>query len=248
MAGAWDGVTVTYLEIADSASLSLPGAGWSWICNFYYDTGETEQTFQYLYSHAQPLQSLAAINVMAQADGVGGHEIRAIVDVDFANAADFTSSNALNADAWNTVILAYDGVDLHLWLNGTLTTASPFALGAIDPAGVARIGYAVHGGSRVWRGRIAHMAKMDYFIFDADAGHISDDLFVDPQYLVPLVWHSQIFNTNNFTDMQGNVTITESSMVYGRHSPTVYQGDSQGEGFGAPPPLPGIRRAYYVAA
>lgn len=252
MAGAWDGSTATYLSIADSANLSWPSGGWAWTCTFFYDTSQTSQSFQYLYSHNQPLNDVDAFNVFAQVDGVGGHEIRFILDWSIFTEVDMVSSNSLIEDEWNSIMITYDGTDIHLWLNGTLTTDSPSALATNNPSGAARIGYASHGGSRVWRGRIAHMAKWDRFFNDREAdAWVTRPTYPSPQFAqTSLIWHTPIFNSDdNYQDLQGNVTITEVSMAYGRHSPTSYQGNRPIAAPGSPPPpSTGKRRAYFVAA
>jgi hypothetical protein len=251
MAGSWDGSTASYLSIADDSDLSWPSAGWTWCCTFFYDTSQTEQSFQYLYSHAQPLNDEDAFNVIIVSTGGGNHGIRFILDWSIFTEADFTSSNDLVDDEWNSIMITYDGTDIHMWLNGTLTTDSPSALATINPSGSARIGYAVHGGSRVMRGRICHMAKWDRFFQDAEA----DSITTRPLHPSPVfwqnsrVWHTEIFDANNFFDMYGNVSISATSMSYGDHAPMAYPAmPIPPPSAGAPPPPTGKRRAYYVAA
>ncbi|MHA2067025.1 MAG: hypothetical protein ACXABY_21875, partial [Candidatus Thorarchaeota archaeon] len=117
MAGEFDATTNRYIELVDNSALDLPGSGWSLFAMFYPDTGFTSNTFAYIYSHAQPLVNVSAINFFKTSSG-----IRVVIDQPAGTLADFTTSNNVVNDQWNAVAVVYNGTNVFATLNGTTTT------------------------------------------------------------------------------------------------------------------------------
>lgn len=241
MAAEFNGTTSRYLDITDNAALTVPVSGWTLAAFFRPDTSFTTNSFGYIYSHAQPLNVNPAVNLFKQSAGT----IRVIID-NAGNLADFTSSNNVVADTWNAVSLVYNGTTLRLFLNGTLTTASPASLGNVNPSGNARIGYAVHGGSRQFNGQICHVVKYDRIWSDAEATRRTNT-FLSPRFdQDSLIWHIEAFNSSFFGDVRNILSVSEVSMAYAAHAPVIYPGRGALQVDDTPGIVPAqARRAYF---
>lgn len=225
MAGSYDAVTSRYVEISGAASfMDYPSSGWSLFCMFYPDSTITSNTFAYLHSHAQPLNSAPAVNLFKAPGGV----IRFVVDDNVGfTAFDLVSSNAVVADQWNAVAAIWDsGGTARLYLNGVQTSQVVAPFGNVSPAGNVRIGYAAHGGARQWNGRICHPAKYSREFTDDEATKYTQVL-VSPQFAQnDADWHVEMFRGGSVLfDLVGNATVAETLMAYGPHASALYPED-----------------------
>lgn len=217
MAGEFDAVTNRYIELVDNSALDLPGSGWSMFAMFYPDTGFTPNTLGYIYSHGAPVSSVSAINIAKSSSG-----IRVIIDQPAGTLADFTTSNNVVNDQWNAVSVVYNATNVFTTLNGTTTTASPPSIGSITPSGNARIGYAVHAGTRQFNGRICHAAKFNR-VLTVDERTRYTSIFVSPDFAQQdKIWHLPIWNSDFTFDQQQVLTVNQVSMAFGPHAPASY--------------------------
>ncbi len=241
MAAEYNGTTTRYLDITDTAALDLPNAGWTVAAFFRPDSSFTVNSFGYVYSHAQPLANVSAFNIFK----TSGSKIRCTCDQPAGNLVDLSSSNNVVTDSWNSMAAVYNGTTFRLFLNGTLTTASPPSIGTITPLVNARIGYATHGGSRQFNGQICHVAKYDRAWSDTEATRRTN-MFLSPRFDQDnLIWHIEAFNSSFFGDVRNALSVSEVSMAYAAHAPVIYPAkDTQ---IDDTPPIPGgqARRAYF---
>ena len=234
MAGYFNGSV--YAEIADSSNLSLIStSGWTFSFFLYPDTGLTEPDFGYIYNHGSTLVLNDAFSVIRGGFGVQPYNtIRVVVDwVGASGLVDFTSTNTLNNDEWNRVIITYvSGGDLIIAINGASDSMLPSALPDNNPIGTARIGYSTAGGTRNFPGRIAHAAKYDREFLLADAEAFSGT-FLSPEFAQrDLTWHAPMFS-DAVWDRQNNVDITPQGMEWRPHGPFIYPAkDFNGRGSG----------------
>lgn len=239
MAGSYDAVTARYVGVDGAASfMDYPSTGWSFFCMFYPDSGITSNSFAYLWSHEEPLNFQHAVNILKQSPG---GEIRVIVDIPAGNVVDLVSSNSVVADQWNAVAVIWDSAGtMRIWLNGTETTQVTAPFGTVSPGVEGRIGYANHGGSRQWNGRICHAAKYSRE-FTQDEAEKYTQVLVSPQFAQNSAdWHVEMFRGGSMLfDLVGNATVSETLMAYGPHAQAMYPEDDFDPGALVIPPTPG---------
>jgi len=208
-----------YAEITDNAALTLDASA-RWALRFfvYPDSSLSDPAFGYIYSHGQPLNFEPALNIIKLGTT---NTIRVIVDWAGGNLFDSTTAISLNDDEWNTLIVAYDGTNLRVAINGTLDTGSPPALPDIDPSGNARIGYSVVGGTRNFPGAIAHAAKYDRNFGTTELTNFSN-VPISPEFVLNgQAWHIPFF-TDQVWDMRSVLTVTPQGMSWVPHGPFIY--------------------------
>ena len=227
MAGSYDAVTARYVGVSGSASvMDYPSTGWSVFGMFYPDSGITANAFAYLLGHQQPLNNQHAVNIFKQAPA---GTMRVTVDIPAGNVVDFASSNTVVADQWNAIAVIWDsGGTMRIYLNGTQTSQVTAPFGTVSPSVGARIGYASHGGSRQWNGRICHVAKYSREFTNDEAVKYTS-VFVSPQFAQNSAdWHVEMFRGGNVLfDLVGGATVSETSMAYGPHAPAIYPDDEE---------------------
>lgn len=224
MAGYFTG-TGTYIEMADNAALDLANTGWIFQAFVYPESALTQQSFGYIYSHATPLATAFAFNVIRTSPGKA---VRVIIDWSGGNLLDFTTTTALLVDdTWNTVVVAYNGTNVFIGTGqGTaasmvVETASPPALPNITPAGVARIGYSVAGGSRNFAGRIAQVFKADIGASLTETQILAGTYRSSGFFPVTSAWRIPLQNATAF-DEKNVLTVTEVSMSYQPDGPFLF--------------------------
>lgn len=230
MAGVYNGTTNRYLGVSGTGTTPYTSTGWTLIAMFYPDSSGTINTFAYVSGHGEPLAAgVHAVNMLIH--NVGGGVIRMIVDVSAGNVVDFTSSNSINADQWNSAAIVWDGTSkVKIFLNGTKSEQTVSAFGAVSPSVPVRIGFATHGGSRQFNGRICHPAKFSRALSDAEGANFTSSFF-SPEFAQQNAdWHAEMHRGGNLAfDLVGNATISEIQMVYGPHAPVDYPVDNESE-------------------
>lgn len=226
MAGEYDGTTDKYLSVGGAGSfMDYPSGGWTLFCMFYPDSGISAPSFPYIIGHGTTSAGNHSVNILE--DNTASSKVRLLVRVPAGLVVDLLSSAALISDQWNAVAAVWDGVSvMKLWLNGVLTSVVTSAFGTVSPVPDARIGYATHGGSRHWAGRICHAAKWSRDLTN-DEGERYTAIFVSPQFAQQNAdWHVEMFRGSSLAfDLVGNATVVETSMTYGPHAPADYPAD-----------------------
>jgi hypothetical protein len=187
---------------------------------FFVYPDASQQSNAYIYSHGALGTNVSALNIICKSS----LKVRVVIDWVGGNLVDSTTVSAtLVANTWNTIVVSYNGTNLYVGVGqgpGTaiVETVSPPSLGAIAPAGVARIGQSVAGGSNYFNGRIAHPFKSNITM------SLSDIQILTAQYRSPgffpatSSWWLNTYNSPSF-DIRGALTITEVSMTYGADGP-----------------------------
>jgi hypothetical protein len=189
---------------------------------FYPDSTLSVNAFAYIYGHGQPLASVDAVNMMVVAST---SKVRVIIDqVGLAGARyDLSTSNTITADTWNAVAVSYNGAGtLTVHLNGTSTSQVGSSIPTISPTGGARIGYATHGGSRQFNGRLCHVAKFDRALTNNEVPQYTATLFSPEVAQNSKIWHVEMWNSTFCYDLQNNISTTLVSMSFGLHAPAAY--------------------------
>lgn len=225
------------LDLVDSSALDLPDSGWTVFLMFYPDSTVGVNTFAYMYAHGEPLTGSApALNILLVQST---SKLRVIVDSIFTTEVDFSTSNTINVDEWNSVIVRYDSGPrvIYAHLNGVQTSQSTaFALNTLTPSGNARIGDATHGtGGREMNGRIAHPSKWDRTFSSGDANHFTSFL-ISPHFAqTDHIWHVPIWNASFNFDVLNVISTSPVGALYGNHAPAVYPADPM---YNVPTPVP----------
>jgi hypothetical protein len=216
MAGYFSG-NGTYIEIADNAALDLPVGGWSLQFFVYPDSSLTQNSFGYIYSHAQPLTNVSAINIIRTSPGKA---FRIIVDFNGGNLLDHTSTSIFFTDnVWNTLVVSYNGTNIFVGIGqgpGSSVVSeiiSPPSLGTIAPAGVARLGTSVQGGTRNWAGRIAQAFKADIALTLTEVQRLAGQYQTPGFFPFTSAWQIPMWNAPSF-DVRGMLSVTDVSMSY----------------------------------
>ena len=226
MAGNYDGSTDKYLSIGGAGSfMDYPSTGWTLFGMFYPDSGISAPSFSYIVGHGTTSAGNHSVNVLE--DNTAGSKLRLLVRVPAGLVVDLLSSAAVVDDEWNAFAAVWNGAGLQkLWLNGSLASVVTSNYGTVAPGPDARIGYATHGGSRHWAGRLCPPAKWSRDVTD-DEGQRYTSALVSPQFAQQNAdWHAEMFRGGNLAfDLVGNATVVETSMTYGPHAPADYPAD-----------------------
>lgn len=222
MAGSFDGSNDRYVSISDAPILSWQSSGWAFSAHIFPDSSITDNTFGYIYSHAQPLNFVAAFNIFRNGPGSGETvgTIRILLD-NTANLLDVTTASLLVDDEWNHIMVTYDGVNVRAHINGVSETFSPPSLGTINPGVNARIGFAAHGGSREFAGRICNVAKWSTIVTSVEADRQTSSFVSPGMYRRDMDFHFELFDQQTFDDMN-NVSGSAESMLWGNHAPIIF--------------------------
>jgi hypothetical protein len=248
MAGQYDDTNRRHLSVATFSYLANQ---WTIVQKLHYTSGGGLNTFAYSYSHgSSPLNNVDSIVILRNGLGSGETEgtLRVIIDTGAGNLLDATTTAQIVDDEWNSVAVMASVSNVHVFINGVREQFAANVV-ALSPSTALRIGDATHGPDREWNGFIDETAMYDFtFSFqeleDFTATLQSPSFLDRPQFL-----HTEMFGPNDFGDVSGsNLSITDSSMLWGPQSPTVYPA-SIATYLGAPviPTTPGSY-AYYTLA
>ena len=222
MAGYFDSAG-DYVEIADSSFLDLiTGDGWTFSFFVKPDSAQFYNTWNYIYSHEEPFNFQPAFNVLM--DGFD-NSVRIIVDWAGGNLVDYTTTLQLVDDAWNRIIITYNGTSITFAINGSTETTTPPVLPDIQPSSVARIGNSTVSpiGSRWFPGSIMHAAQWSRSWTTSDAAAFSET-FLSPEFAQnQLDWHIEMF-TGAAWDLNRNISTTPTGMSWAPHGPVIYPG------------------------
>lgn len=225
MAGEYDGTTDKYLSVGGGSFMNYPSGGWTLFGMFRPDSGISPPSFPYVIGHGTTSSGNHSVNVLV--DHTTSSKLLLLVRVPAGLVVELWSSAAVVDDQWNAFAAVWDGVSVaKLWLNGVKVSVVTSAFGTVTPGPDARIGYATHGGSRHFNGRICHPAKWSRDLTD-DEGERYTGIFVSPQFAQQDAdWHVEMFRGANLAfDLVGNATVVETSMTYGPHAPADYPAD-----------------------